>query len=112
MELNQETFSLIPNSLINSRGLFWLSCGGVIDSAQPSLAMIQGVARTLKLEDSSARCIQLDFEPGPDVWTSGKTDHIIDVLQQSFDYNVDSMNAEWEYAVKGSMLYVPKSLSR
>ena len=60
-------------------------------------------------EDSSKRRIRLDFEHTTDLWTSDKIGHIIHVLQQSFDSNVQMADVEWEYYVKDSIDHVPRT---
>ncbi|KAI1408612.1 polyketide synthase [Hypoxylon sp. FL1857] len=108
--MGQAAFDRLRNLLINSRGLLWLSCGGTIDAEQLFHAETQGLLRVLRQEDPSKRCVHLDFSPGPDEnpWTSGKVMHIIDVIQQNFDYNDKSSNLDSEYAVKDSARYVPR----
>ncbi|KAI0116097.1 polyketide synthase [Hypoxylon sp. NC0597] len=108
--MDQAAFDRLRNLLINSRALLWLSCGGAIDAENLFHAETQGLLRVLRQEDPSKRCVQLDFSPGADAnpWTSDKITHVIDVIQQNFDYNSDSSNLEFEYAVKNSICYVPR----
>ncbi|OTA56670.1 polyketide synthase [Hypoxylon sp. EC38] len=108
--MDQTAFDKLRNLLVNSRGLLWLSCGGAIDAEQLFHAETQGLLRVLRQEDSSKRCVQLDFSPSPDAnpWTNDKIMHVINVIQQNFDYNSDSSNLDSEYAVKNSIFYVPR----
>lgn len=107
--MDEAAFNQLRNLLINSRGVLWLSCGGIVDAEQPSFAATQGLLRTLRQEDASKRCVHLDFERSLDeVWTSDKIKHIVYLLQQSFDDSMETAGIEWEYAVKDSMLHVPR----
>jgi hypothetical protein len=53
--------------------------------------------------------IRLEFENNTRPWSSDKIRHIVHVLQQSFDATLDPADVEWEYAVKDSMLQVPRT---
>ncbi|KAK3328388.1 hypothetical protein B0T19DRAFT_475997 [Cercophora scortea] len=107
--LDEASFQKLQKLLVGSRGILWLSSGGSVDSEVPIYAETYGLLRTLRQEDSSKRYIHLDFEQaseGP--WTGGKIDHIVHVLQNAFDENVDLGSIDWEYAVKDSLLHVPR----
>ena len=109
--MDQASFAKLQNLLVKSRGVLWLSCGGIIDATVPALALTQDLLRTLRLEHSGKRYVQLDFEPSGDPWSEDKISHVVHVLQQSFDYHKDHTDVESEYAVKGSVLHVPRVYS-
>jgi len=109
--IDETGFEKLRNLLVNSRGVLWLSGGSLVDAKLPAFAPIQGLMRTLRLEDTSKRYVHLDFEcnlEGKDVWTSDKIDHIVHVLRTSFDESLETASIEREYAVKDSMLRVPR----
>lgn len=107
--MDSATFAKLQNLLVNSQGILWLSCSSVIDAKKPLYAQSQGLLRTVKQEDSNKRYVQLDFESTLDSpWSKDKIPHIIHVLQQSFNTNIEPSSIEWEYAVKDSMLHVPR----
>ncbi len=93
--LEESTFESLRNILLHSRDVLWLSCGGLADDEEPYFAATQGLLRTLRLEDTGKRYVHLDFArkslkgDNNTVWTSDKMDHIIHVLQQSFDEGTD-----------------------
>lgn len=107
--MDRTAFEKLRNFLVNSQGILWLSCSSLIEAKEPLYGLSQGLLRTLKQEESNKRCIQLDFESTPDApWTKDKIPHIVRVLQQSFNANIELSSIEWEYAVKDSMLHVPR----
>ncbi|KAJ9316634.1 hypothetical protein DTO271D3_3141 [Paecilomyces variotii] len=110
--IDEAAFERLQNLLINSRGVLWLSCGGLIDATNPSFALSQGLLRTLRVEDRSKRYVHLDFERNGEAWASDKIPHIIHVLVQSFNTGIENQTAddsiECEYSVKDSMLHVPR----
>ncbi|KAI8630635.1 hypothetical protein F5Y19DRAFT_483957 [Xylariaceae sp. FL1651] len=107
-KMDRSSFEKLKSLLLNSQGILWLTSSSSIDAKSPLLAQAQGLLRTLKQEDANKRFIQLDFESTSDAWTLDTIPHIVHVFQQSFDYNVDPKDIEWEYAVKDSSLHVPR----
>ena len=106
--MDHSSFEKLKGLLMNSQGILWLTSGSSIDAKTPLLAQAQGLLRTMKQEDANKRFIQLDCESTSDVWILDNISHIVHVLQQSFDYNLDPRSVEWEYAVKDSSLHVPR----
>lgn len=106
--MDEKSFGKLQNLLVHSRGVLWLSCGSIIDAQLPAFAQAHGLLRTVRLENSSNRYVQLDFEHGVDPWSGDNVGHIVHVLQHSFNYDMERRNTEWEFAVKDSMLHVPR----
>lgn len=107
--MDATAFEKLKKILVICSNVLWLSCGGLVNAEQPSLGATDGLLRTMRQEDSSKRCIRLDFEHTADPWTSDKIGHITHVLQQSFDHNLQMTDVEWEYYVKDSMRHVPRT---
>lgn len=74
---------------------------------KPLFAQTQGLLRALRKEDSTKRCVQLDFELDLKPWTTDKIKH--GTIEENFDYSVDITEGEWEYAVKDNMLHVSRT---
>ena len=106
--IDRASFEKLQKLLLNSQGVLWLSCGSIIDAKMPAIAQTQGLLRTLRLERSSSRYVQLDFEQSADLWSEDTINHILHVLQHAFDYNKEHADIEWEYAVKDSILHIPR----
>lgn len=106
--IDQASFEKIKNLLVNSRGILWLSSGSIIDSEMPSYAQTQGLLRTLRQENSGIRYVHLDFEYNSNPWSEDKIALVLHALQQSFDYKKEHGNIEWDYAVRDSILHVPR----
>jgi acyl transferase domain-containing protein len=81
----------------------------------PSIASLEDVeawqdtVRTMRQEDAGKRWIRLDFEKEASPWSRNQIQHLVHVLQQSFDASLDPADVEWEYAVKDSLLRVPRT---
>jgi acyl transferase domain-containing protein/NADPH:quinone reductase-like Zn-dependent oxidoreductase len=108
-ELDETTFNQLKALLNHSSGLLWLSCGGLVDAAEPSFGATDGLLRTMRQEDAGKKWIRLDFENNSKPWSNDKIEHIVHVLQQTFDATLDPADVEWEYAVKDSLLQVPRT---
>lgn len=63
----------------------------------------------MRQEDAGKRWIRLDFEKDASPWSSDKIQHVVHVLQQSFDATLDPADIEWEYSVKDSSPQVPRT---
>ncbi|KAJ5338978.1 hypothetical protein N7452_005706 [Penicillium brevicompactum] len=107
--LDAVTFEKQRKLLLNSGGLLWLSCGGLVDATDPSFGATDGLIRSMRQEDAGKRWIRLDFDNDSKPWTENKLNHILHVLQASFDESLDPSDIEWEYAVKDSLLRVSRS---
>lgn len=107
--MDETKFEKLKELFNHCNGLLWLSCGGLVDSQDPSFSATEGLLRTMRQEDSSKRWIRLDFEHDESPWTSDKIGHIIHVIEQSFDTDAQTTDIEWEYAVKDSMLHVART---
>jgi malonyl CoA-acyl carrier protein transacylase len=108
--MDSPSFEKLRDLLVNSQGILWLSSGGIIDAKAPLYAQSQGLLRTMKQEDSNKRYILLDFESahGDNLWSKEKIPHIVHVLKESFNANIEPSRIEWEYAVKDSIVHVPR----
>lgn len=107
--MDETKFERLKELFNHCSGLLWLSCGGLVDSQNPSFSATEGLLRTMRQEDSSKRWIRLDFEHDQNPWTSDKIGHIVHVIEQSFDNDAETIDIEWEYAVKDSMLHVART---
>ncbi|QKX62349.1 uncharacterized protein TRUGW13939_09508, partial [Talaromyces rugulosus] len=105
--IDKTSYEKLQQLIARSRGILWLSSGGSVDEQAPLYAQTYGLLRTLRQEDTTKPLIHLDFEQtngGP--WTGDKIDHIIHVLTHAMAE--DHVNSDWEYAIKDSMLHVPR----
>jgi SAM-dependent methyltransferase len=107
--MDEAAFDQLKKLLNQSSGLVWLSCGGLVDSTEPSFGATDGLIRTMRQEDAGKRWIRLDFEKEASPWSRNQIPHLVHVLQQSFDAGLDPADVEWEYAVKESLLRVPRT---
>lgn len=104
--MDSASFESVKKLLVNCYNVLWLSCGGMLDASDPAFGATEGLLRTTRQEDSSKRCIRLDFENDGSPWTEEKLPHIVHVLQQSFDRNIEATELDREFYLKDDMLHV------
>lgn len=110
--MTEPVFDKVRRILVEGRGVLWLSRGGYVDSLRPLWHETQGLLRTFRREDQDKRCVSLDLDADP--WAQGgegsSMKHILRVFAESFDYNKSTADPDmdWEYAVKDSVLHVPR----
>lgn len=110
--MTEPVFDKVRRILVEGQGVLWLSRGGYVDSSRPLWHETQGLLQTFRREDQDKRCVSLDLDADP--WTQGgegsSMKHILRVFAESFDYNkrTTDPDMDWEYAVKGSVLHVPR----
>ena len=106
--LDTHRFDKLRQILLGSSGILWLtSGGGAVDAPALSSAQVKGLLRTLRQEDASKAYMLLDL---PQNWSEEPetaVDHTVKVLQQILHAR-EADFVDWEYAVKDSVLYVPR----
>lgn len=97
--MDKAGFEKIRNLLVTSSGVLWLSCSRVTgnDPQQPLHAQADGLLRTLRNEDSTQRCVHLDFDTAP--WANDQVPFITHVVRQNFDTTLPVSEVEGEYKV-------------
>ncbi|KAH8655375.1 type I polyketide synthase [Xylariales sp. PMI_506] len=107
-DIDRSGFKKLRNILVASRGVLWLSCSGSgRDGQQALFAEIDGLLRTLRHEDASKRCVHLDFDQ-LNPWSITQIPHIIHVLKQNFDENVEISDIDGEYKVINDIVHVSR----
>jgi len=81
--IDSEAFEKIRNLLITSHGVLWLSCSRRVSNQddEPLYAQANGLLRTLRSEDSTQRCVRLDFDTDP--WTKNQITFITHVVRHN-----------------------------
>jgi acyl transferase domain-containing protein len=109
-DLDRPSFEKLKELLANAQNILWLSSGGLMDAQEPLVSATSGLLRVLRQEDAGKRCAHLDFAKTDDgnAWTDDKIVYIVDAFKRTFNSNVQAIDQDWEYAVKDSIVYVPR----
>ncbi len=110
-DLDKTSFENLKRFLSAAQNILWLSSGGLVDVDEPLIGATNGLLRVLRQEDAFKQCAHLDFSKPSDgnPWTSDKMDHIIDIYTRTFDNSFSPADQDWEYSVKDSLVFVPRS---
>ncbi|KAL7951495.1 hypothetical protein V8C42DRAFT_356758 [Trichoderma barbatum] len=88
--LDKRSFDKLRNLRMNCKAVVRLSRGGIIDAKAPLFSATQGLLRTARLEDSSKRCIHLDFDSSMEFpWSGDDITHIMHVLRETLNSTVE-----------------------
>ncbi|KAJ6443698.1 efflux pump antibiotic resistance protein [Purpureocillium lavendulum] len=99
----------IRNILCNSGGVLWVSCGGVIEAANPLQSLIVGLTRCARSENQATSIVTLDLEPnhgsGLEV-----AEQIVRVFDRAFCLSAERTSAllEFEYAIRHGEILIPR----
>ncbi|KAL6706255.1 hypothetical protein ACN47E_005990 [Coniothyrium glycines] len=102
-ELDAHSFTILQQLLIGVQGLLWVVTGGYINSTNPVVNMVSGLARTLRSEGTLMKFITLDLDPLPGSNPDQDSQLISDTFLRVFA--TDSKIEETEFrGVSGTLL--------
>ena len=106
---NHTEFLSVKRLVTKALGLVWVSYGGAIDCENPTSALHSGFLRTLRCEDTSKRYVSLDLEyHNGNPWSSQAAEAITKILATAFDYTQASSSMDFEYALRGNSIMIPR----
>ncbi|KAK1977921.1 type I polyketide synthase [Colletotrichum cereale] len=106
--MSREDFARIQRLLTTARGILWVTRAGLIDGTEPDMALHSGLLRTLRMEDAGRRYVSLDLETTDSIWSTKNVGLIVDMLKASFDLSLTQQEIDCEYAVRNSLIHVPR----
>ena len=99
-------FDKVKKILLQAKGVIWITNGGAVECPTPLNAMITGLARSLRSENSSTRLITLDIH------SSRETPRSVSRILWRIVENVFSVPnetpRELEYALRDGLLLIPR----
>ncbi|KAM7203160.1 putative polyketide synthase protein [Naviculisporaceae sp. PSN 640] len=103
-------FLALQQLTTRAKGVLWVSYGGAVECSNPLAALPTGFLRTLRLEDTSKRYISLDFDAsnGANHYSATTADAIVQVLSTAFDPSRAPNTIDFEYAMRGSSVLIPR----
>ena len=100
-------YESIRRLLSESDSTLWITQGATIDSDSPNSNLIAGLARTVRLENSSTIVtLDLDSRISPDLETSARA--IINVFKKNFEITGKSKSLDVEYAERNGIIMIPR----
>ena len=90
--------------LKHAKSAIWVTNGGLLSGREPLHAMISGIVRGLKTENSQRRISVLDLDhPSPGILPEASCDAILTLLYQNDDESNETYNLEYRY--KDGVMY-------
>jgi NADPH:quinone reductase-like Zn-dependent oxidoreductase len=92
-----------------SKGLLWLTQGGVDTCTNPLASLASGFLRSLRQEYSGKRLGTLDMDPSQPVWTPEAVKSITEVFKGFFDESTGSdAPSDYEFAERDGVIHIPR----
>lgn len=108
-EITPQVFSQLKKLLMATTGLLWVTKGGQMPAADPTMAPFIGLARTIRSEDSSKRIASLDLDPTCD---SNDLITCVSAIHSAFNWSCVQPEfgeiAEVEYSLQTGKLYTAR----
>jgi len=109
MQPSNEEFEAIKRSLVDAKGVLWVSKGGAINCEHPSAGIHTGLLRTLRCEYPFKRYVSLDLEVSCSGWQVSDIPSICKVFNACFDYSPSKRGTpETEFAARKGLITIPR----
>jgi acyl transferase domain-containing protein/NADPH:quinone reductase-like Zn-dependent oxidoreductase/ubiquinone/menaquinone biosynthesis C-methylase UbiE len=101
-------FDAIKALCTRSKGLLWLTRGGAVDGQDVNASLSQGFLRTLRTEYAGKRAVLVDLDPEDGSWSGAAIHALTSVYKKTFDYSLNNVVKDFEYAVRDGVLQIPR----
>ncbi|KAK4163340.1 putative polyketide synthase [Cladorrhinum sp. PSN259] len=105
---NASEFEGIKSLCTRSKGLLWLTQGGVDECQKPLASLVPGFLRTLRQEYSGKRLAMLDLDPSKSLWCLDTVKSITEVFRGLFDKSTTHILGDFEYAEREGVIRIPR----
>lgn len=107
-DLDASTFAALRNILTRAKGVLWATAAGLTEGAKPEYGLLQGLLRTLRMENSSRRLVSVDFEVTGKPWTDKVSRTLATVFASAFDLNHEPDQIDNEFSVKDDQILISR----
>lgn len=101
-------FEQLKSMCTSSKGLLWLTRGGVDQCEQPLAGLASGFLRSVRQEYSGKRLGTLDLDPAKLPWSTESVQTITDVFRKFFDYSASEDTSDYEFADRDGTVHIPR----
>jgi len=105
---NAAQFEGLKSMCTRSKGLLWVTRGGVSESLNPFANLTSGFLRSLRQEYSGKRLGTLDLDPVRSMWSVESIKAITDVFMQFFDQSIQDWPSDYEFSERNGIIHVPR----
>ncbi|OCL09643.1 putative polyketide synthase [Glonium stellatum] len=102
-------FATLKQNLLTSRGVLWVTRGSTLDCTQPRSAMISGIFRTLRSENSVAKYVVVDLDTNTEIYSPRNITAITKIFEKTFNGDTsDAVPVELEYCLRNGEIMIPR----
>lgn len=105
-DVSDEDFVTIQKFLLQSKATFWITNGAMMECDHPETSLIAGLGRTVRHENPNASFTICDLETART--TPGDAESLTSIMVQLLRNDPESTSIDWEYAIRGGIVYVSR----
>ena len=105
---NSARFEGLKAMCTRSKGVLWLTRGGVGACTNPLASLASGFLRSLRQEYSGKRLGTLDLDTSQSLWSSESVRSITEVFKTFFDDSAVGLSSDYEFAERDGVIHIPR----
>ncbi|KAK0641933.1 hypothetical protein B0T16DRAFT_334009 [Cercophora newfieldiana] len=103
-----EQFEGLKDMCTKSKGVLWISRGGVEECKNPLAGLASGFLRSVRQEYTGKRLGTLDLDPLQTTWSNESIQTITEVFRKFFDLSVSQETLDYEFSDRDGVVHVPR----
>lgn len=104
-------YEAVRSVFLESSGVLWVTEGALVESSNPDLSLVTGLARTIRVEKGDTSIITLDLDAQNPLSAHDRVTKIFSVFMTSFGKeNGVTSNLELEYVERCGTIMIPRIL--
>lgn len=107
-DLTPQELETLKAVLHHAKGLFWLTQGACQDSTHPELALIHGLARTLRAEHEGFPLVTFDFSTEHPLSWEQRLDRFVPVLERTY---TEETLGDCEYSERDGVVHIKRCIA-
>ncbi|KAL2258524.1 hypothetical protein VTK26DRAFT_8144 [Humicola hyalothermophila] len=105
---NPAQFDGLKTICTKSRGMLWVTRGGVDACTNPSASLASGFLRSLRQEYSGKRLGTLDLDPSQPMFSPESVGSVTEVFKKFFDFSGMEPTNDYEFSVRDGVVHIPR----
>ena len=102
-------FEAVKRVFLESNGVLWVTAGALVESSNPDLNLVTGLARTIRLEKGDSMIVTLDLDAQTPLTAEDRAGKIFSVAMNNFcKEDVATTDLELEYVERYGMIMIPR----
>ena len=102
-------FEAVKRVLLEGSGVLWVTEGALVESSNPDLNLVTGLARTIRVEKGDSMIVTLDLDAQTPLTAEDRAGTIFSVLMNNFcREDVATTDVELEYVERNGTIMIPR----